>query len=495
MKRSPSPFFLRVCSLVLISSLLVGCITAGPNYERPEASLPDGWRPASNTSVSMQEGFALFADEQLLALQTRAIENSPTLQLALLRFAQSRVQQEGVTKQNEPMLRASTNAARIAQSETGSATRLISALGGPGQSASLVDFIADPFSLYKIGFDASWELDLWGGVQRRLEAAQADVDFALANTEQVQLALLSEVARHYFSLRGVQTQLSLLESDIERAQVLLDLMRVLSDTGLGNDFDTLRQESLLAQARSQLPTLLAQQAQSINALSLLLGDAPGSLQGLAQERSAWHFVSAPDLALGLPSEVVDARPDIQAAEARLRSASAQIGAAKAKLYPSIRLGAGLGLESLNISDLGDWGSRQWSIGPQIDLALFDQGQRQTVVYLRELQAQEAAIDYQQVVLKAWHEVDTALTRYSAQRQTHVQLQARLASQEQAYGFARTQFDNGVINYLHVLTMEQAFADARKAASASEAEMAISIVGLFKALGRSDALSSEALAGR
>ena len=509
MNRVSQTVVLRVSMLVIASSVLASCITAGPDYQRPVLALPSDWQQAhtgdaslldaqvrsSTARVSLQEGFALFADEQLLSLQSRALDNSPDLQSAMLRFAQSRTQLDGVSQQNQAMLRSSAGAARVAQSASGSATRLISAISSPEQSDSLIDFIAEPFALYHIGFDASWELDLWGGVQRRIESAQADVDLSVAMTEQVQLALLSEIARHYFTLRAAQQQLLLLDQDILRAEQLLGLLQVRTEAGLSNELDSLQQEAMLAQARAQRPGLLAQEAQSLNAIGLLLGEGPGSLQTLLAEDRTWQLTAIPDLALGLPSDLVNTRPDIQAAEAQLRAASAQVGAAKARLYPSIILGAGLGLESLNSGELADWGARQWSLGPQIDLPLFDQGQRKTLVRLRELRAQEAAINFQQVVLKAWHEVDTALTAYSAQRQSHQQLQAQLASQTQVLEHARTHFNNGVINYLQVLAAEQGVAQASRALSVSEAEMAIRIVALFKTLGRSDALNANAVAER
>src|SRR5690606_19392927 len=153
-----------------------------------------------------------------------------------------------------------------------------------------------------------------------------------------------------------------------------------------------------------------------NALSYLLGDMPGSLQSLLSPDSDWTLNSMPDLALGLPSQTVATRPDIRAAEARLREVTAQLGVAEADLYPRIVLGAGLGLESLETGDFSDWGSHQWSIGPRLNLPLFDQGRRRATIELRELQQQEAAIDFQRTVLAAWHEVDTALSRYTAERQ-------------------------------------------------------------------------------
>lgn len=496
-----------ITGLILLSAVLTGCLSAGPNYVPPQNDTPQQWQDLNasadaatdstlrrnGATVSMLEGFALFQEEALTRLQERALANNQDLQVALVRFAQSRLQRSAVAGQSQPQLAASGAASRQRQSETGSATRLISALGGPNQSQDLIDFISDPFALYQAGFDASWEPDLWGRVSRSVEAADARVDLAGANLAQWQLGLLAEVARHYFELRGTQNQAQLLQKDIARNAQILDLLEARERAGLDNAVERERQQIVLAELRTKEAPLTEQQARSLNALSLLLGQTPGSLNSELSATQTWSIAAMPDLALGVPSDVVNNRPDIQASEARLREATAQIGIAEADLYPRITLGAGLGLETLQSSELSDWGSRQWSIGPRLSLPIFDQGRRKTTVVLRELQQQEAAIAYQQVVLSAWHEVDNALSRYSAERQQREALRDKLAHQRQALELAQASYRNGMSNYLMALNLEQAVANVQRELVQSDTRLALHLVGLFKSLGRSGPITEAMLA--
>jgi NodT family efflux transporter outer membrane factor (OMF) lipoprotein len=485
-----------IAGLILLSAMFGGCLSAGPDYAPPQTDTPQQWQnlntsAAADTAlrrngetVSMLEGFALFQEESLTRLQESALANNQDLQVALVRFAQSRLQRGAVGGQSQPQLAASGAASRQRQSETGSATRLISAISGPNQSQDLIDFISDPFALYQAGFDASWEPDLWGRVSRSIEAADARVDLAGASLAQWQLGLMAEVARHYFELRGTQNQALLLQQDIARNAQILDLLEARERAGLDNAVERERQQIILAELRTKEAPLQQQQKGSLNALSLLLGQTPGSLNGELSSTQAWSIADMPDLALGIPSDVVNTRPDIKASEARLREATAQIGIAKADLYPRITLGAGLGLESLQSGELADWGSRQWSIGPRFSLPLFDQGRRKTNVLLHELQQQEAAIAYQQVVLSAWHEVDNALSRYSAEREQREALQNKLFHQQQALALAQASYRNGMSNYLVALNLEQAVANVQRELMQSDTRLALNLVGLFKSLGRS-----------
>lgn len=507
MKRVSHHSSARLAGLIVLGTMLGGCLNAGPDYVAPLIDSPQQWQelnasaaaPAdaalrrNGATVSMLEGFALFQEEPLSRLQERALANNPDLQVALVRFAQSRVQRSFVTGQAQPQLAASGAASRQRQSETGSATRVISAISGPNQSQDLIDFISDPFALYQAGFDASWEPDLWGRVGRSIEAADAQIEVAGANLAQWQLGLLAEVARYYFELRGAQNQALLLQQDIVRNTQILALLQAREGAGLDNAIERERQQIVLAALRTNEAPLVEQQARALNALSMLLGQTPGSLSAQLAASQAWTIAQMPDLALGVPSDVVNTRPDIQASEARLRAATAQIGIAEADLYPRITLGAGLGLESLQSGELSDWGSRQWSIGPRFSLPLFDQGRRKTTVLLRELQQQEAAIAYQQVVLAAWHEVDSALSRYSAERQQREALQDKLTHQQQALALAQASYRNGMSNYLAALNLEQAVANVQREMSQSDTRLALHLVGLFKSLGRAGPIDAVTLA--
>ena len=488
----------KLMVLIFLSAMLGACQIVGPDYEQPLSETPQQWQDLNKSAqdatettlrnngetVTMLEGFALFKEEPLTRLQERALANNQDLQVALLRFAQSRLQRNSVAAQNQAQLVASGAATQQRQSESGSATRLFSAIAPPSQTQELIDYISDPFALYQLGFDASWEPDLWGRVSRSIEAADARVELAGANLAQWQLGLLSEVALHYFELRGAQNQAQLLQQDIARNTQILELLQARERAGLDNAIERERQQIILAQLRTQVAPLAQQQTGALNALSLLLGQTPGSLSAELASTKQWSIADMPDLALGVPSDVVNTRPDIQASEARLREATAQIGIAKADLYPRITLGAGLGLETLQSSELADWGSRQWSIGPRFSLPIFDQGRRKTSVLLRELQQQEAAIAYQQVVLSAWHEVDNAISRYSAERQQREALQDKLAHQQLALDLAQASYRNGMSNYLVALSQEQAMANVQRELIQSDTRLALDLVGLFKSLGRS-----------
>lgn len=357
----PRHFGLAASALVLA---LTGC-AVGPDFVRPTPAAPDDWTswrsgdaslriPTEATQALPTQWWQAFNDATLDALQRRAFDASPDLQTAALRFAQARAQRSTVAAQRGPEVGASGSATRQRQSESGASTRMIGIMGaGPG----VTELLAEPFTLYQAGFDASWELDLWGRVRRSVEAADADVGQQAALLDLARLSLASDVARHYFELRTAQRQIGLMREDIVALEVRAGLLQARVEGGVLDHTDLQRQRAELAALKAQLPPLLAQEAASANQIALLLGERPGALQAELAPRDADVRTSLPDLALGLPSEVALRRPDIRAAEARLHSATASIGIAKANLYPSIRLGAKFGLESYLSGEFADWGSR------------------------------------------------------------------------------------------------------------------------------------------
>ena len=488
----------RLPVVITVTLLMAGCRTAGPDYSPTALSgTPDtwsGWHSGSaelhnpnlrqsGPSLTMLEGFALFSDPLLTALQEQALAQNQDLQIALLRLTQSRLQRQATAAQDELRLTARGSAGRQRQSETGSATRLLSVIAPPDERGRLIDFLSQPFSLFQGGFDASWELDLWGRVERGLEAADARTDLAGAQLQQVQLTLLAEVARNYFEWRGVNSQLALLEGSIDRGRVSLELIASRQAGGMTSDLERAAQAARVSALQASRPPLLAQQARLLSTLGALLGMLPGEVEQTLTDAGPWQPVDLPDLALGLPSDLAQTRPDILAAEARLRESTALIGLAEAELYPRITLGAGLNLESLEAQELAQWGSRQWSLGPSFLLPVFDQQQRRTQVELRELQQQEAAIAYQQTVLKAWHEIDLALSAYTAESLRHDQLTSQWQADLEALELARISFDNGLTSYLGVLGLEPAATQTRQQILESETRLAVNLVTVFKALGR------------
>ncbi len=476
--------------IAIASIVLAGCTTVGPDYATPKPPAPDDWTswrsgdaalhiPPAAAQALPSPWWQAFNDTTLNALQQRAFDNSPDLRTAALRFAQSRSQRATVAAQRGPEVNASAGASRQRQSESGASTRTIGIMGaGPG----VTELLAEPFTLYQAGFDASWELDLWGRVRRSVEAADADVGQQAALLDLARLSLASDVARNYFELRTAQRQTRLMREDIAALQDRAALLQARVEGGVLDHTDLQRQRAELAALKAQLPPLLAQEAASANQIALLLGERPGALQAELAPRDADARTALPDLALGLPSEVAQRRPDIRAAAARLHSAVANIGVAQANLYPSIRLGAKFGFESYLSGEFADWGSRTWSVGPSLNLPIFDHGRRTATVQLRELQQQEAAVNYQKTVLKAWQEIDDALAAYSAEQQQARELKTRSDAASDAYQLAQARYDGGATDYTAVLDSQRSYLQARRDLVGSEGRLNTRYVAVNKAIG-------------
>ncbi|VTU22336.1 efflux transporter outer membrane subunit [Variovorax sp. RA8] len=492
MKHPQRSSSLSRCVPWLAALMLAGGCAVGPEFNAPTPEAPadfSGWHGGSAELLDAQArdaagapiGWSAFADPVLDALMAKALDANHDLQTAALRFAQSRVQRRQAEAQRGPQLNASAAAARKRQSEVGSGTRLIDALN-PSNREQLIGALSEPHNLYQAGFDASWELDLWGRVRRAIEAADADVVASQALLAQVQLAVQSELARNYFELRTAQRQLRIARADVGASEETLALVRARADGGLTTDLDVRRQAAQAADLRARLPQLLALEARATNQITLLLGERPGAMQTQLAGPADGPAGALPDLSPGLPSEVALRRPDIRRAEAQLHAATASIGLAMADLYPRITLGANFGFESVASRSFGEWGSRQWSVGPSLQLPLFDGGRRRSTVTLRELQQQEAAVAYQQTVLKAWHEIDDALSAYAAERQRHLQLADKERQSRDAWDLARVWYEHGLTDFLVQLDAQRTLLQAQRDQVDSAGRLAMDLVLLTKALG-------------
>jgi NodT family efflux transporter outer membrane factor (OMF) lipoprotein len=479
----------------LLAAVLTGC-TVGPAFKAPELIAPADWNSwhggaaqlaagPQDPAVPAESWWQSFNDPTLTRLVDQAARANQDLRSAALRFDQSRVQRLTVTAQRGPQVNASASATRDKDSENGAETRLFSALAPPGEEGPLLKTVGSPYSLYQAGFDASWELDLWGRVRRSVEAADADVDAAAATLAEVRLTMEAEVARNYFELRGAQQQLRLTRTQIATGGQALGLAQAQAHWGLVNELAVTQQEALLAVQRARLPQLQAQEAQACNQITLLLDRHPGDLnQELADNGLVLGLETVPDLSLGLPGELARRRPDIRRAEAVLRNAVAGIGIAQADLYPKITLGATFGLQSTDTGQFAEWSSTQWTVGPSLSIPVFDQGRRRAIVKLRGLQQQEAAVDYQQTVLKAWHEIDDDLSAYQAERQRGALLAVQTRSAALAFKLAQARYGSGLTDYLTELDARRVLLQAEQDQADSGAQLFIHLVAIHKALGGS-----------
>ncbi|WP_260961553.1 efflux transporter outer membrane subunit [Pseudomonas citri] len=458
----------------LLITLLSAC-TVGPDFQRPEVQPIDQWSTPRTAAASQvvpaqmnERWWEVFNDPTLTALTRRAVTDNLDLKLAGSRLQQSRAARQVITSAQYPNTSATGSYARKRNSGEG----LNDPSGHGGDSA---------FNLWDAGFSASWELDLWGRVRREAEAAEANVEVAQNDRRGVLLAVLAETAQDYLQLRGVQSTRAVTEQNLEVARRSLRFTQLRLADGVATDLDVAEAAAQVAAVEARLPALQQRQSQLINALSLLVGQPPQALQ--AELSSDAPVPQAPrQVAIGLPSQLAERRPDIRQAEARLHAATAGIGVAKGDFYPRITLSGNVGSQAMQLSDFGSWGSRAFGIGPQFSLPLFDGGRLRGMLHLREAQQQEAATAYQQTVLKAWHEIDDQLSAYNASQLRRDSLAEAVRQNQLALRTAQQQYVEGVVDFVTVLTVQGALLATQEQLVDSSTSVSLAMVGLYKALG-------------
>jgi NodT family efflux transporter outer membrane factor (OMF) lipoprotein len=485
------------------AGLLAGCVV-GPNFHRPEAEVPATWHatqapadaPVASSPASAPLGSAWwtsFNDPELVKLEERVAAANLDLKVASIRLAESRSQRRIAGAEQFPTLEGNASLTREQASangvlsETGvvaapaSAAAAANGTGSGVAEAPIGSNASAPFNLWQAGFDSSWELDLWGRVRRSVEAADASVESSADARRDLLVSTMAEVARDYIELRGTQTVHTITVNNLNAAKDIERVTRERYANGVATELDVAEASAEVATENALLPPIEQQEAETINRLSFLLGEAPGALR--AELQVAVPVPPTPPVVpVGLPSELAQRRPDIREAEADLHRATAEIGVAKADFYPSITLSGSASLQALQFGQLGSWASHQYAIGPSLTLPIFEGGRLKATLSLRKEQQQEAAVTYQRVVLSAWHEIDNALTAYSAEQQRRDQLEASVAHNQRALALAQTQYRGGIGSFLQVLTAERSLLSAEQDLANNITEISTNLVSLYKALG-------------
>lgn len=454
---------------------LPGC-AVGPDYVGPENAFANihltvrsDYANASETSdadVPLQ-WWTLFNDPILTRLQSRAHMGNLDLQLATERIEQSRAQLGIASSQVWPSISVGGSSAREALSEHGK----LAALGAPTR----------PSDFWQIGFDASWEIDLWGRVRHLREGAIAAMEANIYGREAARVMLSAEVAKTYLELRGTQAQLDIAEQNLSVAERTLGLAESRERNGVATRFETSSARAQLASVKALVPALIQRRNLLMNALALLLGETPRTLDSQLSE--AMPLPTLPDrVPVGLPSELAQRRPDIRRAEAQLHAATAAIGVAKADFYPRIFLRGRIGVEAFEHDDLDSWSARTFYVGPTVYLPIFQGGRLVQRLALNESRQRSAALTYRQTVLRAWHEVDNALDGWAAQQRQHAELSVSYEQNRQALQTAERGYQEGAADYLSVLTAQRNVLASQTRLNASATSATLALVALFKSLG-------------
>jgi NodT family efflux transporter outer membrane factor (OMF) lipoprotein len=478
-------------------ALLCGC-SVGPDFKRPSVWSPVSWfasRPIVPASYEASLPVAqpidpawwkLLGDDKLTALEGRVGAQNLNVRLTTVRLAESRAQLRLSSVNLFPQIngRAQYQRDQISQKEV---QRGLSTIGGrlpanlAGTASGFGSTQVPPIDLWSDGIDSSYEIDLWGRVRRTVEAGEAALEASGDARRNALLSALAEVARDYVQLRGNQELLRIARENLVTEQQSLGLTRQRSSGGLGTDLDVAQAAAQVESTRSQIPQLEQQVQQTINALSLLLGEGPGALRAELEAPGPVPPVP-PRVPIGLPSELVRRRPDIRQAEAQLHSATAQVGVAVASFYPSVTLSANLTFTALQFRDLGFWSNKGYTLGPNITIPIFQGGQLRGQLALNNAQQQEAATNYQQTVFQAWHDVDNALIAYGAEQSRRDALQRSVEQNQRALVLARDRYTQGLSDFLNVLTQERSVLAAQQQLADSTVTVTQNLVQLYKALG-------------
>lgn len=455
---------------ILLASLgLAGCASVGPDYEPPRVPTPEAWtgpQPAAQPprgSADLAQWWQRLDDPELTALVDAALRASPDVRSAQAKLRQARAQRTIANSYFFPAIGGNATASRSRSSEQvgGGTTR----------------------ELYSAGFDASWELDVFGGTRRSSEAAAADLEAAGANLDDVRVSVAAEVATNYVAVRALQVRIGIARDNLATQTEILQLTEWRSQAGLVSAQDVEQARSIREQTRAQVPALETALAAAEHRLDVLLGLPPGALHArLAPGPGLPGVNSYASLAIGIPADTLRQRPDVRRAERQLAAATARVGVAQAARYPSFDISGSLGLESLTAAALNDPGASAGSLLGSITLPIFEAGRRRSQVVVQDALREQAEVSYEQSVLGALADVENALVAVSRNRDREDALKTAAASALTASQLARLRYGAGVIDFQSVLDTQRSLLDIQDSLANTQADGVLSLISLYKSLG-------------
>jgi NodT family efflux transporter outer membrane factor (OMF) lipoprotein len=460
---------------------LAGC-NAGPDFAPPDPALPrDAFSggAARNVPPPSPTWWKAFRDPVLTELEDRVASANLDVQTATIRLAESRFQRGVAASAQLPAINASGKYQYELYSQNGIAG-LLTKLSPSTTTTAPVTIPA--ISDYTVGFDASWELDLWGHVRRSVESADAQVEQSAELRRDALVSSLAELARDYVQLRGAQTQIRIADENLRIAREIQKVAEERQGKGVATGFDAQTSAAQAESVSSRVPTLRADESQYSNAIGFLLDEPPGALAARLGPRKTARLAPPGLPSLGVPSDLARRRPDIRAAEARLHAATADIGVAVAAFYPTIKLNGTVSLDALDAKNLFKASSLQYNAGPSVVLPIFDAGRLKSTLELRKAEQAEAAIAWHKTVLQAWREIVDALTAYRREAERRAGLKRQMDHSRQALDIARSRYKNGVGEFLNVLDAERSFLQAAQDYETSTTNVSLDLVSLYKALG-------------
>lgn len=478
-------YSLRTCLLLLTCAiLLAGCAKVGPDYVRPETAVSQTWLETGDQRIKTEpaeyrDWWKAFNDPTLDRLIDSAYRENLTLRIAGVRVLAARAQVGIATGQLYPQT----------QQATGSVLKERESAGTPiaGTGISSPRFGGLSYWESQVGLTASWEIDFWGKFRRAIESADANLLASIANYDSTLVSLTGSVANFYITLRTVERRLSIARSNVETQRESLKIAQARFEGGTTSQRDVDQARTILTSTEATIPPLKIQLRQAKDALCVLLGLPPSLLTNQLQGKPGEIPAPPARVVVGIPVDLLRRRPDIRAAEFNAMAQCAQIGVAKAELYPSLSL---LGTFGLLASDVGksylasmfNWRDRSGSIGPSLTWNIFNYGQITNNVRFQDAQFQTLLITYQNTVLSAQQDVEDNLTGFLRTQEQAASLQESVVAAQSSLNLALIQYREGITDFTTVLTAQQALLSAEDSLASAMGNISMYLVGVYRSLG-------------
>jgi NodT family efflux transporter outer membrane factor (OMF) lipoprotein len=474
--------------------LSLAACKVGPNFAPPHEPVPGHYAgagvaaPDAEAKPAPAEEDAAdpfwwrqFNDEELDRLEERTASGNLDLKAAYLRIVEARLQAQAARAQGLPTLNAS---AAYTREQLGLAG-IIKSKGGIGADSpstqALIGSLEQPVNLYQLGFDASWELDLFGKVRRSVEAADAQSQGALESSNDLLISLEAEVAQTYFQLRAAQLLKQITLDLIAAQREVFELTKNRQMHGLANQSDVESAQGQLSSLESELPPYQQTMAASRHALAVLTGQTPEALD--TELDAAGALPPLPSVVpVGVPATLARRRPDIRESEAALHAATAQVGVSVASMFPDISLSGTLGLRNLSTRYLFNWDSKFYTFGPSVSVPIFQGGALVANVRLSRAQAAAATLNYRKTVLGALQEVEDGLSSLEDDARRTVALKDAVDADQRSLEVELDSYRHGLITYISVLTVQIQVVQARQQLAQAQLAQSTDLVKLYKALG-------------
>jgi len=510
----------RITSMVL---MVAGC-SVGPDYRAPAFVGPPAWNsaPSSQPSPSTSQPSALtewwntLHDPLLNSLISRAVKFNPGLEVAAARVREVRAQRGAAAAAFWPQIDSNASydyrsSSLNTQSKTSdnqglgrqilrnTASSMVRSLTsgqttGTNVGTSAVNQLVTTLmnrqsssktsrgqNMFQAGFDASWEIDIWGGTRRSVEAATADLQASEENLRNVLVSLLAEVGVNYIELRGAQRRLAIAEDNIGLQKRTLEMVQGRLIAGFVSEVDVAQAQAQYRTTQSQVPLLESMIRQYIHQLSVLVGEPPGALMEELRQSKPLP-VPPPEVPMGLPSDLLRRRPDIREAERTLAADTARIGVAMADLFPRFSLNGSLGPQTIDMQHFLDRNSLSGSVGPSITWPVFQGGRILANIEAQNARQEQSLASYRQTVLNAFQEVEDAMTAYSSEKARREAIAGSVVANQKAVDLSSALYNRGFVDFLRVLESQRSLYSSQDELASSDITAMTNLVALYKALG-------------